>query len=66
MPVVTKEHYDTEGARAAVNVNVRRGLGPLPEQPTIEIGLPNGRRLMISASLDPTILARLWPVLDAS
>ncbi|NEJ25599.1 transposase [Rhizobium leguminosarum] len=33
---------------------------------TIEIGLPNGRRLTIPASLDPTILARLLPVLDAS
>ncbi|MBN9028879.1 MAG: transposase [Rhizobiales bacterium] len=32
---------------------------------TIEIGLPNGRRLTIPASLDPTILARLLPVLDA-
>lgn len=33
---------------------------------TIEIGLPNGRRLTIPASLDPTILARLLPVVDAS
>ena len=33
---------------------------------TIEISLPNGRRLTIPASLDPTILARLLPVLDAS
>ncbi|WFR97731.1 IS66-like element accessory protein TnpA [Rhizobium tumorigenes] len=33
---------------------------------TIEIGLPNGRRLTIPASLDPTILARLLPILDAS
>jgi len=32
---------------------------------TIEIGLPNGRRLTIPASLDPSILARLLPVLDA-
>ena len=32
----------------------------------IEIGLPNGRRLTIPSSLDPTILARLLPVLDAS
>ncbi|EJT01213.1 hypothetical protein [Rhizobium sp. CCGE 510] len=32
----------------------------------IEIGLPNGRRLTIPASLDPTILARLLPILDAS
>ncbi|NKE92361.1 IS66-like element accessory protein TnpA [Rhizobium phaseoli] len=32
----------------------------------IEIGLPNGRRLMIPASLDPTILARLLPVVDGS
>ncbi|MDX0985806.1 transposase [Sinorhizobium medicae] len=32
---------------------------------TIEIGLQNGRRLTIPASLDPTILARLLPVLDA-
>jgi transposase len=31
---------------------------------TIEIALPNGRRLTIPASLDPTILARLLPVLD--
>lgn len=39
---------------------------PLPEDDrTIEIGLPNGRRLTIPASLDPTILARLLPVLDA-
>ncbi|WP_245480444.1 hypothetical protein [Neorhizobium sp. NCHU2750] len=33
---------------------------------TIEIGLPNGRRLTIPASLDPIILARLLPILDAS
>lgn len=33
---------------------------------TIEIGLPNGRRLTIPASLDSTILARLLPILDAS
>lgn len=33
---------------------------------TIEIGLPNGRCLTIPASLDPAILARLLPVLDAS
>ncbi|WP_425331984.1 IS66-like element accessory protein TnpA [Pararhizobium polonicum] len=33
---------------------------------TIEIGLPNGRRLTIPASLDPSILAGLLPVLDAS
>lgn len=33
---------------------------------TIEIGLPNGRHLTIPASLDPTILARLLPILDAS
>jgi transposase len=33
---------------------------------TIEIGLPNGRRLTIPASLDPTILARLLPILDGS
>ncbi|KQV33180.1 MAG: transposase [Rhizobiales bacterium 63-7] len=32
----------------------------------MEIGLPNGRRLTIPASLDPIILARLLPVLDAS
>ncbi|MGO6740739.1 hypothetical protein ACC808_31900 [Rhizobium ruizarguesonis] len=32
----------------------------------IEIGLPNGRRLTIPASLDPTILARLLPILDVS
>ncbi|WP_245310937.1 IS66-like element accessory protein TnpA [Agrobacterium deltaense] len=39
----------------------------LPEDDRmIEIGLPNGRRLTIPASLDPTILARLLPVLDAS
>jgi transposase len=39
---------------------------PRPEDAkTIEIGLPNGRRLTIPASLDPTILARLLPVLDA-
>ena len=40
---------------------------PQPEDDkTIEIGLPNGRRLTIPASLDPTILARLLPILDAS
>ena len=33
---------------------------------TIEIGLPNGRRLTIPASLDPTVLARLLPVVDGS
>lgn len=39
----------------------------LPEDDRmIEIGLSNGRRLTIPASLDPTILARLLPVLDAS
>jgi transposase len=32
----------------------------------IEIGLPNGRRLTIPASLDPALLSRLLPVLDAS
>lgn len=32
----------------------------------IEIGLPNGRRLTIPATLDPNILARLLPALDAS
>jgi len=32
----------------------------------IEIGLPNGRRLTIPATLDPNILARLLLVLDAS
>ena len=32
----------------------------------IEIGLQNGRRLTIPATLDPNILARLLPVLDAS
>lgn len=31
---------------------------------TIEIDLPNGRRLTIPALLDPTILARLLPVVD--
>ncbi|MBP2549684.1 transposase [Neorhizobium galegae] len=40
---------------------------PRPEEDRmIEIGLPNGRRLTIPAPLDPTILARLLPVLDAS
>jgi transposase len=40
---------------------------PRPEDDkTIEIGLPNGRRLTIPASIDPTILARLLPVVDAS
>ena len=40
---------------------------PRPEDDmTIEISLPNGRRLTIPTSLDPTILARLLPVLDAS
>jgi len=40
---------------------------PRPEDDKrIEIGLPNGRRLTIPASLDPIILARLLPVLDAS
>ena len=40
---------------------------PRPEDDKrIEIGLPNGRRLMIPASLDPIILARLLPVLDVS
>ncbi|NEI32427.1 transposase [Rhizobium leguminosarum] len=43
------------------------GSPPRPEDDkTIEIGLPNGRRLTIPASLDPTILARLLPVVDAS
>lgn len=42
--------------------------GPLrsEDDKTIEIGLPNGRRLTIPSSLDPTILARLLPILDAS
>lgn len=35
------------------------------DEKTIEIGLPNGRRLTIPTSLDPTILARLLPILDA-
>ncbi|MCJ7996767.1 transposase (plasmid) [Agrobacterium pusense] len=40
---------------------------PQPEDDkTIEIGLPNGRRLTIPSSLDPAILARLLPVVDAS
>lgn len=40
---------------------------PEPEDDKrIEIGLPNGRRLTIPASLDPAILTRLLPVLDAS
>lgn len=38
----------------------------LEDDRMIEIGLLNGRRLTIPASLDPTILARLLPVLDAS
>ncbi|XIE05397.1 transposase [Rhizobium ruizarguesonis] len=43
------------------------GSPPRPEDDkTSEIGLPNGRRLTIPASLDPTILARLLPVVDAS
>lgn len=33
---------------------------------TIEIGLPNGRRLTIPVSLDPAVLARLLSILDAS
>lgn len=32
----------------------------------IEIALPNGRRLTVPATLDPGILARLLPVVDAS
>jgi transposase len=32
----------------------------------IEIDLPNGRRLTIPATLDPNLLARLLPVVDAS
>ena len=38
---------------------------PPDDAKTIEIGLPNGRRLTIPVSLDPTILARLLPVVDA-
>lgn len=39
---------------------------PLPEDDkTIEIGLPNSRRLTMPPSMVPTILARLLPVLDA-
>ncbi|MCJ8508663.1 transposase [Rhizobium lemnae] len=38
----------------------------LDDDKTIEIGLPNGRRLTIPSSLDPAILARLLPVVDAS
>jgi transposase len=38
----------------------------LDDDKTIEISLPNGRRLTIPASLDPTILARLLPVVDGS
>ncbi|MGQ3215790.1 MAG: IS66-like element accessory protein TnpA [Shinella sp.] len=33
---------------------------------TIKIGLPNGRWLTIPTSLDPAVLARLLPFLDAS
>jgi len=40
---------------------------PRPEDAmTIEIGLPNVRRLTIPASLDPAVLARLLPILDGS
>lgn len=40
---------------------------PRPEDDkTIEIGLPNGRRLTIPSSLDPAVLARLLPILDGS
>jgi len=40
---------------------------PQPEDDkTIEIGLPNGRRLTIPSSLDPAVLARLLPILDGS
>ena len=38
----------------------------LADDKTLEICLPNGRRLTIPASLDPAILARLLPVVDAS
>ena len=38
----------------------------LDDDKTIEIGLPNGRRLTIPSSLDPAVLARFLPVLDAS
>jgi transposase len=40
---------------------------PRPEDDkTIEIGLPNGRRLTIPSSLDPAVLAQLLPILDGS
>jgi transposase len=48
-------------------VSCENAWSPEPEDDTrIEIGLPNGRRLTIPASLDPTILARLLRVVDAS
>ena len=47
-------------------VSFEMAPSPTEDDRTIEIGLPNGRRLTIPASLDPTILARLLPVLDAS
>ena len=46
-------------------VSFEMAPSPTEDDRTIEIGLPNGRRLTIPASLDPTILARLLPVLDA-
>jgi transposase len=47
-------------------VSFEMAPSPTEDDRTIEIGLPNGRRLTIPVSLDPTILARLLPVLDAS
>lgn len=40
-------------------VSFEMAPSPTEDDRTIEIGLPNGRRLTIPASLDPTILARL-------
>ena len=33
---------------------------------TIEIVLPNGRRMIVAASIDPVVLARLLPILEGA
>jgi transposase len=39
------------------------GAGP---KMTIEIALPNGRRITVPTAIDPAVLARLLPVLDSA
>ncbi|WP_260691663.1 hypothetical protein [Rhizobium laguerreae] len=72
IPKRVSERFRVNGLRAACDFATAGGIfrdgltAAAEDDRTIEIGLPNGRRLTIPASLDPTTLARLLPVLDAS